>query len=190
NVAMDSDGYQNSSLHLRGGVNLGANWRAELVHRQVQGENRYDNCFSSTQSGHDCLGLLDLSATRMALQFEGERFTHAVSYNSTLTDRSDYAGRAYAFGSEGELNRWEYLGSSSLLPFGRLVFGADLEEALNNGIGRDNRGVYIEYLSDFSQHFFVTAGLRHDDNDDFGSHTTHRLSAAWLVAAGQDATLK
>jgi len=35
------------------------------------------------------------------------------------------------------------------------VFGADLEEALNNDIGRDNQGVFLEYLSDYSATCFL-----------------------------------
>lgn len=189
-LARDRDGYENQSLHLRGGLDLGERWRAELVHRRVEGENRYDNCFSPTQEGHDCLGLFDLQATRVALDYQGTYVAHAVSYSSTDTDRNDYASGGFAFGSAGELKRWEYLGSAKGLPGFRLVFGADLEEALNNGIGRDNAGVFVEYLSDFSQHVFITAGLRHDDNDDFGRNTSHRLSAAYLIDLPDAATLK
>lgn len=190
NLARDRDGYDNQSLHLRAGVNFTDRWRAELVHRQVDGESRYDNCFSPTLNGHDCLGRFDLSASRLALQYDGEYFTHALSYNTTLSDRDDLASGQFAFGSEGELNRWEYIGSTSLLPYARLVFGADLEEALNYDSGRNNRGVYLEYLSDFSQRLYVSAGLRHDENDDFGSNTSHRLGIAWLFATGQEGTLK
>ena len=189
-LAMDPDGYKNVSLHLRGGVNLGEQWRAELVHRRVDGENLYDNCFSPTLNGHDCLGLTDLNASRLALQYEGARFTHALSYSVTDTERNNYASGSFSFGAEGELTRWEYVGSATNLPGFNLVFGADIEEALNNEVGRDNAGVYIEYLSDFSEQLYITAGLRHDDNDDFGTNTSHRVSAAYLIDVSEDARLK
>ena len=48
-------------------------------------------------------------------------------------------------------------------------------------MGRKNQGAFVELLSDFSQAFFLTAGLRYDDNEDFGANTSFRLSAAYLV---------
>ena len=62
-----------------------------------------------------------------------------------------------------------------------MIFGVDLEEEVNGQLERDNQGYYVEYLSDFSNNFLITAGVRRDDNDDFGSHTSHRISGAYLL---------
>jgi vitamin B12 transporter len=189
-VFQDKDGYENSTLHLRGAVNLVEGWRVEAVHRYVDGESRIDNCFSPTNDGHDCVGLYELHASRLALSYTGNNFSHSVSYNSTRTDRDNLSSGISSFGTKGELNRLEYIGSVTNLPGFNLVFGADLEEALNNGTGRDNTGLYLEYLSDFSEVLYLTAGVRHDDNDDFGSNTSYRVSGAYLLDLSNDATLK
>jgi vitamin B12 transporter len=189
-VFADKDGYNNDTLHLRGGLNLGEQWRLELVRRQIDGETRYDNCFSPTNGGNDCLAVFEQRSTRLALDYEGSSIRHSLSYNRNDTERDNYSSGAISFGAQGELERWEYIGSASGLPGFNLVWGADLETALNNGEGRDNTGLYLEYLSDFSESLYLTAGLRHDDNDDFGSNTSHRLSAAWLMDLQDDATLK
>jgi vitamin B12 transporter len=189
-VFADADGYRNDSLHLRAGLDLGEAWRVDAVHRHVDGETSYDNCFSPTNNGHDCEALFEQQASRLALAYEGNGVRHSLSWNRSDTTRDSYSSGNFAFGAEGELERWEYTGSATELPGFNLVWGADLEEALNNGVGRDNTGVYVEYLSDFSDTLYLTAGLRHDDNDDFGTNTSHRLSAAYLVDFADDSTLK
>jgi len=181
NISADKDGYENSTVHVRGGVNLNDAWRVDLVHRHVDSETLHDNCFSPTQNGHDCLAQYQLDATRLALNHDGANFTHSLSWNRTDTTRDHFSSGSFSFGAQGELERWEYMGSATRLPGFKLVFGADLEDARNNGVGRDNVGVFVEYLSEFSDTLYLTAGLRHDDNDDFDTNTSHRTSVAWLV---------
>lgn len=189
NVLSDDDGYQNTTWHARGGVSLSEQLRLDLVHRNVEGDAEHDGCFMVT-TVHDCRSLFDMRATRVALDYTGTDFTHMVSYNTTRTDRDNLALGQLAYGVKGELNRWEYVGSATNLPGFDLVFGADHEEALSDDVGRDNVGVYLEYLSDFSDYLFLTAGVRHDDNDDFGTNTSSRFSAAYLIDLADDATVK
>src|SRR5690606_3637825 len=42
----------------------------------------------------------------------------------------------------------------------------------------------------FANSFYVSAGARHDDNDDFGSHTSVRVSGAYVQDMGAGRTLK
>lgn len=185
---MDNDGYENTSLHGRLGFAIAEKLRLEIVHRDVDAESEFDGCFTLTRV-EDCVARSNISASRIALNYAGETFNHSLSFNSTDTDRDSFASNAFSFGADGELRRWEYIGSAKGLPGFDLVFGADQEEATNNGVGRDNSGVFLEYLSDFSNSLFLTAGIRQDENDDFGSNTSHRLSAAFLQQTGSG-TLK
>lgn len=188
-VLGDDDGYDNTTIHLRGGINMTDTLRAELVHRRVDGDSRFDGCFLTT-TVHDCEAVFDLSATRASLAYIGANFSHSLAYATTATDRDSLAAGVSTFKSSGELNRWEYVGSATTLPGFDLVFGGDFEEALLNAAGRHNTGAYLELLSDFSESLFLTAGVRHDDNDDFGTNVSERLSAAYLVDMADDATLK
>ena len=137
----------------------------------------------------DCSDSNDLSATRLEAEYKGTGFSHSISYNSTDSDRESFAGGASSFTAAGELERSEYIGSATDLPGFDLVFGGDQEKASNNGMGRDNTGMFLEYLSDFSDAIFLTAGVRHDDNEDFGTNTNYRVSAAYLVDL-EEGTLK
>ena len=191
-VLRDADGYENTTLHLRGGIDITDGLRLELVHRDVEGDSEYDGCsvprtFATT---HDCRGLFDLAASRAALSYTTANFSHSLAYATTATDRDNLANGRSAFPASGELNRWEYIGSATNLPGFGLVFGADMEEAVHNERTRDNTGIYAELLSDFSDSFYLTAGARHDDNDDFGTNTSYRVSSAYLIDLANDDTLK
>lgn len=188
-VLRDDDGYSNTTVHGRLGFALSEHLRVDLVHREVDGDSQFDGCFSGT-TVHDCASDYELRASRAALEYSSDNFTHSLSYSNTETDRENFALGVSAFTANGELSRWEYLGSATNLPGFDLVFGVDHEEASNNGISRDNDGYYLEYLSDFSDNLFFTAGIRYDDNDDFGSNTSHRVSIAYLVDLSNSGILK
>ncbi len=179
-VLRDDDGYDNQTLHGRLGYRLSDNWRVDLVHRNVAGESEFDGCFSQV-TVHDCEADYRLGATRLSVEFDNDSLTHQLSYAVTDTKRRSYALGALAFGNDGRLERWEYQGNLRDLPGFDLVFGVDLEEADSGSTSRNNTGVYLEYLSDFSDSLFITAGLRHDDNDHFGTNTSSRLSLAYLI---------
>lgn len=187
-VLQDEDGYENTTLHGRLGFDLSESWRIEAVHRDVAGVNEYDGCFDSAtfSTVHACTNDYDLRASRLGLEYDDESYSHSLSYTSTESDRQNYTAGVPTFGTLGEQNRLEYIGSATALPGFDLVFGADQQEDINNGRSRDNTGVFVEYLSDFSDSLFLTAGLRHDDNDDFGTNTSYRVSGAYLLdfAAG------
>jgi vitamin B12 transporter len=89
------------------------------------------------------------------------------------------------FGAEGEVTRWSYLGSFAPGPQLQLVYGVDhKEETMDDGgfdTERDQVGYFLEYQGNVADSLFFTAGARYDDNDDFGSHDTYRLSAAYLL---------
>lgn len=188
-VLQDDDGYENTTLHGRIGFALSDALRIDLTHRDMDAASEHDGCFAGT-TVHDCVNTNDLSASRIEISYEGTEFTHSFAYNNTDTKRTIYALGSPSFSTDGELERWEYIGSATAFAGFDLVWGADQEEALNQGTGRDNTGVFIEYLSDFSDRLFITAGLRHDDNDDFGSNTSHRLSGAYLFDLADGATFK
>lgn len=185
-VLMDDDGYENTSFHGRIGLHLSDEWRVDLVHRDVDGSNEYDGCFDNATflTVHNCSNDYELSATRVGLEYNGDAFSHLLSYTSTESERQNYTASVPSFGGIGEQERVEYIGSATQLPGFDLVFGADQQEDANNGRSRNNTGLFLEYLSDFSDSLFFTAGVRHDDNDDFGTNTSYRVSGAYLVDMG------
>tara|TARA_B100001059_G_scaffold232209_1_gene269597 strand:+ start:995 stop:2872 length:1878 start_codon:yes stop_codon:yes gene_type:complete len=189
-AAPDNDGYENRTYHARATAKVTDELRFKLVHRDVSGKTEYDNCYDSSFSViNNCLAIYDFSATRAELQYESNASTHSVSYTSTKTDRDSLSAGVSSFTSKGELDRWEYLGTNNSLENFDFIFGVDLEQEKNGDNSRDNKGYYLDVLSDFSNDIFISGGIRVDDNQDFGEHLSYRLASAYLLNLGQG-TLK
>ncbi len=189
NVLADNDGYDNTTLHGRLGFAVSDDLYLSSVHRNIDAQSEYDSCFSTTVV-HDCLSDYQLSATRIGLNYDAGTVNHALSYAVSSTERDNFAEGVLSFANEGELQRLEYTGSATELNGFDLVFGADWEDAEGDGNSRKNLGFYGEILSDFSESLHLSAGVRHDDNDDFGNNTSYRLSGAYLVPLGSGEILK
>ena len=180
-VSADEDGYENQTFHGRFGYVLSEAWRFDLVHREVDGSNDYDGCFGPSGPIGDCSSDYGMQASRLGLEFLSEGFSHQLAYTRTSTERKDFTASEPTFGSQGEQVRGEYIGSATTLDGVDLIWGFDYQRDVANSMGRKNQGAFVELLSDFSQAFFLTAGLRYDDNEDFGANTSFRLSTAYLV---------
>jgi vitamin B12 transporter len=183
----DDDGYENTTVHGRAGWNISQAWRAELVGHYVDGDNEYDECFTTDfRPTNNCEDSFRQNAWRAVLHHEGEYFTNEIAYNNNEIKRTFYSDNSRAFDPlEGELEIVEYKGSwrgSDALGF---AYGLELKnEAIDDGTfdtDRDQAGYYAEYQGNLVDNLYLTAGARYDDNDDFGSKTTYRVSAAYLL---------
>jgi vitamin B12 transporter len=187
-VLRDDDGYDNSSVHGRAGWNLGESLRAELVGHRVEGKNDYDTCYTVDDfaATDDCADDFNQRAWRAALTHGGAAFTNQLAYSHNDIDRAFFSEDRRSFSPESALEKVEYLGSWEAGESLTLVYGADLlGESIDDGSfdrDRDQRGYYLEYQGAHAGNLFLTAGVRYDDNDDFGNHTAYRVSAAWLLA--------
>ncbi len=187
-VLRDDDGYENTTVHGRLGWNVSDTLRLDLVGRDVDGSSEYDNCFNASfLPTNDCTSEYQQQAWRAGALYQSERFSHELAYSESETENKDFSDGGFAFGGEGKLEKWNYLGSFSGGDALRLVYGVDLKTESRDDSGgkqeRDQDGYYLEYQGSFSQRLFVTAGARHDDNDDFGSYNTWRVSGAYLIPA-------
>jgi vitamin B12 transporter len=189
----DDDGYDNSTVHGSAGWNIDESLRAELIGHYVDGNNEYDDCFTTDFLPTDnCEDTFRQYAWRASLSHRGERFDNDIAYNKNDIKRTFHSNGGRAFDPlKGELAVAEYKGSWRGSDALRLVYGMEFRnEAIDDGAfdtDRDQRGYYLEYQGNFRDKLYVTAGTRYDDNDDFGSESTYRISAAYLLpmAAGE-----
>jgi len=182
----DDDGYENTTVHGRFGWNATEQLRLGLAIHDIDATNDYDECYDSNfDRTDDCRDKYNQQAWRVQANYESGRFNHEVFYSNSDTDREFYSQGVSTFKPEGSLERSGYLGSFTASDELKLVYGVDLEdESMNDGstdTDRDQQGYYLEYQGGFFDRFFVTAGVRSDDNDDFGTHTSYRLSGAYLI---------
>lgn len=191
-VLRDTDGYENTSLHGRFGAQASESLRLELLLRDVTGDSAYDSCFHPVTFStiHDCDAVFEQQGARLSAEYTAAWGTQALAWGNTKTQRENFALGGSSFASDGELERLEYIGSLTAFDSFQLVYGADFEKEDNNGDARTQTGLYAEYLSQFSETLFLTAGVRHDDNEDFGQHTSVRVSGARLFALSDDREIK
>lgn len=188
----DKDGYDNTTVHGRAGWNINEQLRLELVARDAEGDSQYDGCFTNDTFAPSnlCSDNYQQQAWRGAMSWQGEQLQQELAFSSSETERQLFTEGSAGFGTEGDLSRWSYIGSFAPSDSLQLVYGADLERAaLNDGTfdtERDQTGYYLEYQGSLGKQLYFTAGARHDDNDDFGRHTTWRVSGAWIVPVGAD----
>ena len=185
----DEDGYENQTLHGRLGWNAGDELRIALAARDVDAKNRYDDCFTvdTFAPSNDCSDSFDQRAWRGAVNLATGPLTHELHYTDTSTGRDFFTEQKFAFKLDGDIERAGYIGSFRSSDAMQLVYGVDLlTESIDDGFNesdREQQGYFAEYQGDYGERVFVTAGLRYDDNDDFGSHTSYRVSGAYLLAA-------
>ena len=196
-VLKDDDGYDNSTVNARIGYQATEQLRFTAVGRDVHGKNRYDDCYTvdTFESTDRCSDHYQQQAWRLAADYQAGRFEHQLAYTGNDTDRTFYSDGQTSFRARGTLERIGYLGNFRYSDGLRLVYGAERQqESIDDGSTDDSRnqyGYYLEYQGGFGENLFVTAGARYDDNDDFGTHTSYRLSSAYLIPlAGGDLKLK
>ncbi len=185
-VLRDDDGYENTTAHGRFGWSPSDDLRFELIAHDVDADNDYDNCFSNATFSfvNDCADTFGQTSYRATLEIGTGPFSHKLAYSDSTTEREFFTEGQSSFAADGGLERIEYLGTWMGGDALHLVYGIDLEtESLDDGsfdTDRDQIGYYAEYQGQLSEQFFVTTGIRYDDNDDFDAHTSWRASAAYL----------
>jgi vitamin B12 transporter len=188
----ESDGYDNTTLHFKAGINLTENWQGQLVIRDVSGESEFDACFNSAfQFSNTCLSESENQTSRLSLRYQSDRFNHEFGFSNTDAQRDTFADGQFSFGSQGNVQKWNYAGQASFSTH-HITFGGDFEteEIETSGDERNQRGVYAEFQGNWSDNLFVTAGIRHDNNDTFGTFNSVRISAAHLIPLNNDQQLK
>src|SRR5690606_20114065 len=100
----DDDGYDNRTLHTRLGLNLGERLRVDAVHRDVEGDTRYDGCFDPVTFAtvHGCAADFQQRASRLAATYSADYGSHTLAWSNTLTDRHYFVDSAANFDSNGE----------------------------------------------------------------------------------------
>lgn len=179
----DDDGYANTTVHGRLGWNVTEAFRLQLVGRDVRGDNDYDGCgFPATNR---CSDEFEQQMWRAIARFETTRFSHELAYDTNEMTRDYFAEGTFSFSSAGELEKWSYLGTFRNSDALRLVYGVDRQTESRIEAGdsfeRDSDGYYLEYQGELAKRVYVTAGLRYDDNEDFGTQATWRASGAYLI---------
>ena len=187
NSESDDDGYSNTTIH--GTATLALTEALTLtgsVH-DITGDNDYDGCFDTMTFAqiNTCTDTFDQSAIRISARFQNTLIDSSLSYEKSELERAFFSDSLASFATEGAQEEISWIGSFSQLSGQRITLGLDAaEQSLNDGgddRSRDNLGIWGEYDFDFLAGA-LTVGARLDDNDDFGKHTSWRVSLQQQLA--------
>jgi len=185
----DNDGQRNKALHLKLDHQFDANWKAGLSLNDQRGKNEYDdaNDFEpgtpqdefrvSSYSGYLDGQLTDMWNSRLELGRSFDR-NHAVGAgsagNNTLLETTRH--------SAAWINRLQ-LSERHQLSVGGDWYEDQLDSAtIFQEDSRDNSAFFAQH-SFQGERFGTELGLRHDDNQQFGSHNS--WNAAFSLPVGQ-----
>ena len=169
-VEPDDDGYDNTSVNLRGGAQFASNASIEGGLTRSDGETEFDGGFqneadSVTQAAHIKLNISPTQSWNTSLlvanaKDESENFLNGIFASSFDTNRDQL----------NWLNEIQ-LGS------GRIVAGIDyVDDEVDSNTpfevsSRDNTGYYASYNTSMGLNDWEVS-VRSDDNEQFGSETT------------------
>ena len=187
----DADGCENTTVQARAGWQASDNLVSAVV-RRVDGDNEFDGALPVVS--HLQMTVLTNSVKTAARLLTQPRAPFLINWH-TQTQQTENRFEGAAFCTEGALERLSYVGSWQGGNALRLIYGADHEtESIDDGStdrDRDQLGFFAEYQGRIMELLSLSAGVRHDDNDDFGQFTSYRLSGAYVTTvAGGDFKLK
>lgn len=195
----EKDGYQNAGASGRVRVQLTDTVSAEVRSVYSRGKNDFDGFAGDSAEFGRTKELVVYSGLNFAL-LDG-RFNNRVGYAYTDTDRANYNPARFVpmtFDSAGKNKRWEYQGVFAVTDTWTASFGAESERSRmrtrsptvsqplipfrSGKVGVDS--VYGQLQAEVVPGLTLTAGLRYEDHDTYGSHTLGQASAAWALNEG------
>ena len=192
-VLKDDDGYDNTTVHGKFGWNATGNTRLEFVVRDIDARSEFDGCGFPTS--HDCFSDTQQTTWRLSGNTATGSFTHSLAISNMSIDRDSFTNGVSAFATAGGLQRAEYTGSFKPSQTMTLVYGADFQKedvltSSGDDLERDQTAFYMEYQGELGPAFYLSAGARYDDNEDFGEHVSVRIAGAYVRDFADGAALK
>jgi vitamin B12 transporter len=180
----DRDGYENTSAHATVRAQINPALSVGLTATHLSGDNDYDACYDTLTFAliHDCEDDYEQNAWRASARWQRDAHTVELGFASSDTKRAFYSAENLAYETRGETETTSLIGTWRLSEETRLTYGVDHESQSladsSSDRSRDNTGLYLEARQDLGQGV-VTAGWRYDDNEDFGTHNSWRLSGRY-----------
>jgi vitamin B12 transporter len=203
----ERDGYENSTFSTRLGYALSSNLALDLVLRYTEANIDIDN--GGGAGADDINNTVDTDRlygrAQATLELLDGLWEQKLSVSHTDIERvndndTDPAHPSNSLFStfEGELLKFDWQHNFYLAENNTLTVGLETEEEKGESFSSSTsafgtfvsefgpesvrtNSLYVQDQWDPVENLFLTAGVRTDDHEDFGSETTYRLAAAYLV---------
>jgi vitamin B12 transporter len=191
----ENDGYQNDTYNLNTGWHVSDTTQLRINIRDTHAESEFDNCFDLAFNPSDnCLGKFDQTNYKLSALYNNDDLSHDISVSRTDVDRESYSVGVSSFATDGTIDRFEYSGKTAVSAQSSWVYGAEYkEEAVTPSSGseleRNQKSIYLEWHSSLADDFHYILGARQDDNEDFGQHTSYRVTGNYLAQRTEDGDL-
>lgn len=198
----ESDGYRNVGFNARGILRITDNVSAEIRSTWSDGRSDYDGFVGFSLADTPEYGATEELTTYAGLQFDmfDGRFENRIGFAYTDTDRKDIdpaSSVPTTFDADGRNERWEYQGTLRITDRVSTLVGLESERSelstaspttfepnpapLTGEVQIDS--AYAQVNVTPIDALSLSAGVRYDDHETFGGHTTTRASAAWSVTS-------
>ncbi len=190
-VLADDDGYDNRTYNARLGFQATDELRFDAIYRDVDAVNEYDSSFGTRDRVMD----FEQITKQLKATYEQASWSQQLSLSQNDVQRQLYEDGAlspYGGKYKGQIKQFEYMGALDVSALNSLSYGVDVQQQEDevNNLDQDQKGVYLEWRGNFFNHWFYSAGVRHDHNDDFGDFVTYRLTTAYTQFLTDGASLK
>lgn len=198
----EKDGYENTSINFKAGLQVSAAFRLSVAARHSEGMNEFDadSDFDGFVEDQDRVSEFRNSTMRLQADYLSAdgRWQHKLVIAESSNDNEAFADGVLGNVTASTKDQYQYTGSMfwnngaqrvSLLAEheeedyqqrGPLNWGMDP----NQDRERDTDSLAIEYRGDLSDNLTFAASARSDDNSEFESASTYRVEAIYLVNNG------
>ena len=180
-VLADRDGYDNDSYHLSYTSPEWQGWSATLIAREVDAQTDYDLCYTAAFGiSNDCTDDYKNDSQTAIINHSNDSSQTRISWSESTSERAYATDGSVGFSTQGHNDQLTAMHSRQVGDALRVTVGVDLDEqGYDDGFdqrSRDNNAAYAN-LHRESDGLIISGGIRVDDNDDFGRHTSWRLTA-------------
>lgn len=180
----EEDAFDSTTLSVRGDLELPGNATLDGSLLWTDASADFDSFNSGAQGavadGDQIADTEELSGSvRLNLPlFEG-RLSNDLIVGYSEIDRENFTNGATSFQAQGERQIYRYQGTLEINPSNLIAFGVEREETRTDDTDGSINSLFSLYELKPIQSLTLTAGLRHDDQEDFQSETTARLALAY-----------
>lgn len=176
----EADGFDAWTLNARGGLKLPGNARLEATLRRVEAEAEFDGFGVET-------GVIDSDEVSETAELSGtvtlraptlvdDRLDLLAMVGYSGIERDSFSSGVNSFSSEGERLVGRFQATLSFFERHRFAIGAEREESEANGEETAIDGLFGLWEYTPIDSLTLSAGIRNDDHERFGSETTRRAA--------------
>jgi vitamin B12 transporter len=179
----EKDGFESLTVSGRGGFDLSQNIRADFTARWTDAE------YDADGFPPPLFDLADTAATSQAESLSSSATLRADAFSGRLQntlqvtyydiDREDDDGAGFVTPNSGNRTTYRYSGALDIADGHRTLFGVEHEQSEAASQEAEASSIFALYEWKPVEALTLTGGLRHDDDDRYGSETTGKVAASW-----------